>query len=227
MARHWKRTGLLAGVLFALVLGCKAQQENRSAGAAVSDPGESPAAPPALEQEEQDMVPRVRMKTSLGDIVIELDRKNAPVSVENFLGYVGDGFFDGTIFHRVIPGFMIQGGGLEPGMKMKPAKGPIRNEAKNGLKNLKGTIAMARTSVVDSATCQFFINVKDNAFLDHRDGSQQGYGYAVFGKVVAGMDVAERIERVPTGSGGQHQDVPIEDVVILKVEMEPAQTPSP
>lgn len=167
------------------------------------------------------MFPKVRMKTTLGDMVIELDRKHAPVTVENFLGYVREGFYDGTIFHRVIPGFMIQGGGFEPGMKMKTPRAPIRNEAGNGLKNLRGTIAMARTSVVDSATCQFFINVKDNPLLDHRSETPQGFGYAVFGKVVAGMEVAEKIEKVLTGARGPHRDVPIEDVVILRMEVEP------
>ncbi|MEW6443817.1 MAG: peptidylprolyl isomerase [bacterium] len=173
------------------------------------------------------MSPRVQMKTSMGDIVLELDRKRAPVTVENFLRYAQDGTYQGTIFHRVIPGFMVQGGGMEPGLKMKPTKGPIRNEAGNGLKNLRGTVAMARTAVVDSATCQFFINVKDNAFLDHRDETPQGFGYAVFGKVVEGMDVVEKIEKVPTGSRGPHGDVPLQDVTIIGVEVEAGQTPSP
>ncbi len=164
--------------------------------------------------------PRVLMKTSMGDIVLELDRKRAPVTVENFLRYANEGFYNGTIFHRVIPGFMIQGGGMEPGMKKKPTREPIRNEAANGLKNLTGTIAMARTSDVDSATSQFFINCKDNSFLDHRDTSSRGYGYAVFGKVVEGMDVVRKIEKAPTGTKGPYHDVPVEDIKILSVEVQ-------
>jgi cyclophilin family peptidyl-prolyl cis-trans isomerase len=164
--------------------------------------------------------PRVTMKTSMGEIVLELDRKRAPVTVENFLQYAKDGFYNGTLFHRVIPDFMIQGGGMEPGMKKKPTRSPIKNEATNGLKNKTGTIAMARTSVVDSATGQFFINCKDNSFLDHRDTSSRGYGYAVFGKVVEGMDVVRKIEKAPTGVKGGHRDVPLEDITIVSVEIQ-------
>jgi cyclophilin family peptidyl-prolyl cis-trans isomerase len=164
--------------------------------------------------------PRVIIKTSVGDIELELDRKRAPVSVENFLQYARDGFYKGTLFHRVIPDFMIQGGGMEAGMKKKPTRSPIRNEAANGLKNLTGTIAMARTSVVDSATSQFFINCKDNSFLDHRDTTPRGYGYAVFGKVVKGMDVVRKIEKTPTGTKGAYRDVPLEDVLIVSVEIQ-------
>ena len=164
--------------------------------------------------------PRVRMKTSAGDIVLELDAEKAPLSVENFLTYAKDGVYNGTIFHRVIPDFMIQGGGFEPGMKKKSARSPIRNEAHNGLKNKKGTIAMARTSSVDSATNQFFINCKDNAFLDHRGKDSRSYGYAVFGRVVEGMDVVEAIEKVPTGSKGAYQNLPRENVVIESVTVE-------
>jgi cyclophilin family peptidyl-prolyl cis-trans isomerase len=163
--------------------------------------------------------PRVAMKTSMGDIVLELDRKRAPVTVDNFLRYAKDGFYNGTLFHRVIPDFMIQGGGMEPGMKKKPTRDPIRNEAANGLKNKTGTVAMARTSVVDSATGQFFINCKDNSFLDHRDTSSRGYGYAVFGRVVEGMDVVRKIEKAPTGVKGGHRDVPVEDITIVSVEI--------
>ncbi len=199
---------------------CLAGQEGAGAGPGPSRSREATASAPAGKEPLQ-MFPKVRIRTTLGDMVVELDRKRAPVTVENFLEYVREGFYDGTIFHRVIPGFMIQGGGFEPGMKMKTPRAPIRNEAGNGLKNLRGTIAMARTSVVDSATCQFFINVKDNPFLDHRSETPQGFGYAVFGKVVAGMDVAEKIEKVPTGARGPHRDVPIEDVVILRVDLEP------
>ncbi|MCS6924933.1 MAG: peptidylprolyl isomerase [Candidatus Binatia bacterium] len=156
------------------------------------------------------------MSTSMGDIKIELYEKDAPETVKNFLSYVNDKFYDGTIFHRVIPGFMIQGGGFTATMEQKPTKPPIKNEAGNGLKNRTGTIAMARTSVPDSATSQFFINVKDNDFLD-RDKAQDGVGYAVFGRVIEGMDVVRKIEQVPTGRRGMHADVPLEPVVIKSV----------
>ena len=164
--------------------------------------------------------PVVVMETSQGTIKIELDQKNAPISTANFLAYVNDKFYDGTIFHRVIPNFMIQGGGFDSGMKQKPTKAPIKNEAGNGLKNTRGTIAMARTGVVDSATAQFFINVKDNDFLNHRDDSTQGFGYAVFGKVTEGMDVVDKIKSVKTGNKGGHDDVPVETVVIKSVRVE-------
>jgi cyclophilin family peptidyl-prolyl cis-trans isomerase len=179
-------------------------------------PQASPASGDKAKSQESER-PRVIIKTSVGEIVLELDRKRAPVTVENFLQYANEGFFNGTIFHRVIPDFMIQGGGMEPGMKKKPTRSPIRNEAANGLKNKIGTIAMARTSVVDSATAQFFINCKDNSFLDHRDTSSQGYGYAVFGQVVEGMDVVRRIEKSPTGTKGPYRDVPVEDILIVSV----------
>ncbi len=156
----------------------------------------------------------VRFETSLGNFTVELFQKEAPVSVENFLRYVDDKFFDGTIFHRVIPGFMIQGGGMEPGMGQKDTREPIVNEAKNGLKNSRGTLAMARTNDVNSATAQFFVNLKDNDFLDHKPGSSSTYGYAVFGRVTEGMDVIDKIARVKTGSRRGHQDVPVEDVVV-------------
>ena len=161
--------------------------------------------------------PTVQMTTSLGEITIELYADKAPVSVSNFLAYVDANFYDGTIFHRVIPNFMIQGGGFTADMRQKPAKAAIRNEADNGLKNTRGTLAMARTAVVDSATCQFFVNTVDNAFLDFRDKSAQGYGYAVFGKVTAGMDVVDKIVQVRTGNRGPHQNVPAEPVTILKL----------
>jgi cyclophilin family peptidyl-prolyl cis-trans isomerase len=163
--------------------------------------------------------PMVLLSTSMGDIKIELDQAKAPVTVKNFLAYVHDKFYDGTIFHRVIPGFMIQGGGFDTHMHQKPTKPPIKNEATNGLKNDVGTIAMARTAVVDSATAQFFINVKDNAFLNHRDNSQAGYGYAVFGKVVEGMDVVHKIEHVQTANQGMFQNVPVTPVVIKSVTL--------
>lgn len=159
--------------------------------------------------------PRVEMKTAQGTVVIELYPDKAPKTVENFLQYVKDGFFDGTVFHRVIDGFMIQGGGFTADMKEKSARAPIPNEAKNGLKNEPGTLAMARTSDPHSAAAQFFINLKNNAFLDYP--GRDGWGYAVFGKVVEGMDVVERIGKVPTGSRGFHQDVPKTPVTIESV----------
>jgi peptidyl-prolyl cis-trans isomerase B (cyclophilin B) len=161
---------------------------------------------------------KVRLNTTQGPIVIELDEENAPASSANFLQYVREGHYDNTVFHRVIDGFMIQGGGMEPGMKQKPTRAPIANEAGNGVKNRKYTVAMARTSDPHSATAQFFINVGDNDFLDHKGPSPQGWGYAVFGKVVEGTDIVDTIKGVKTGRSGMHQDVPVEDVVITKAE---------
>jgi len=161
--------------------------------------------------------PSVLMKTSQGDITIELDQLQAPISVKNFLDYVDAKFYDGTIFHRVIPGFMIQGGGFTPNMQQKSTRPPIKNEAGNGLKNNVGTLAMARTGIVDSATSQFFINVADNNQLNHRDESPAGFGYAVFGKVTAGMDVVKKIEGVKTTARPPHQNVPETPVVIESV----------
>jgi len=162
--------------------------------------------------------PRVRMTTNLGVIEIELDARHAPDTVKNFMNYVENGFYQGTIFHRVIPGFMIQGGGFRPGMDEKVKGPPIRNEADNGLKNLAGTIAMARTSDPHSAAAQFFINTTDNPNLDHRDKTTPGWGYAVFGKVTQGMDVVKKIENVSTHTVGPFQNVPVKDVMIQKVE---------
>ena len=158
----------------------------------------------------------VELHTSKGVIRIELDAEKAPKSAANFLAYVKSGHFDGTVFHRVIDGFMIQGGGFDAGMKQKPTLAPIQNEADNGLKNKRYTLAMARTNDPHSATAQFFINVADNAFLDHTAPTPQGWGYAVFGHVVEGQDVVDQIKSVKTGNKGFHQDVPVEDVVILK-----------
>jgi peptidyl-prolyl cis-trans isomerase A (cyclophilin A) len=160
--------------------------------------------------------PVVIMSTSKGAIKIELFKDKAPITVENFLSYVNDGFYDGTIFHRVIPNFMIQGGGFTPGFTQKPTKPPIKNEAANGLKNERGTLAMARTQVVDSATSQFFINLVDNSFLDN---GARDYGYAVFGRVIDGMDVVDEIAGVETGNRGMYGDVPQEDVVITSVKV--------
>jgi peptidyl-prolyl cis-trans isomerase B (cyclophilin B) len=158
--------------------------------------------------------PQVVLETSEGNITLELDAEKAPITVKNFLDYVEAGHYDGTIFHRVISNFMIQGGGMDAQMKEKKTRGQIKNEADNGLENLRGTVAMARTNVVDSATAQFFINLKDNSFLNHRDKSSQGYGYAVFGKVIDGMDVVEKIKNVATGRKGPHDDVPLSPVTI-------------
>ena len=158
----------------------------------------------------------VELHTSKGVIRIELDAEKAPQSAANFLAYVKSGHFDGTVFHRVIDGFMIQGGGFDASMKQKPTLAPIQNEANNGLKNKRYTLAMARTNDPHSATAQFFINVADNAFLDHTAPTPQGWGYAVFGHVVEGQDVVDQIKAVKTGNKGFHQDVPVEDVVILK-----------
>ncbi len=156
----------------------------------------------------------IELKTSHGTITLELDYDRAPVSSKNFQNYVESGFYDGTIFHRVIDNFMIQGGGFEPGMRQKSTTGAIENEADNGLTNSMGTVAMARTMDPHSATAQFFINVSDNNFLNHRDKSPQGWGYAVFGKVIDGMDTVNKIRKSRTGSAMGHQDVPLEDVVI-------------
>jgi peptidyl-prolyl cis-trans isomerase B (cyclophilin B) len=161
---------------------------------------------------------KVRLDTSAGPIVLELDDENAPATVANFLQYVRDGHYDNTIFHRVIDGFMIQGGGMEPGMKQKPVRPPIANEAGNGLKNRKYTVAMARTGEPHSATAQFFINIADNDFLDYKGPSPQGWGYAVFGKVASGQDVVDKIRKVATGDAGMHQNVPTTPVVIEKAE---------
>ncbi|MBF0614985.1 MAG: peptidyl-prolyl cis-trans isomerase [Magnetococcales bacterium] len=157
--------------------------------------------------------PMVTLTTNHGDIVLELDEAKAPISVQNFLSYVDAGFYDGLIFHRVIPGFMIQGGGMTPDLREKRNNAPIKNEADNGLLNARGTIAMARTQVVDSATSQFFINVADNAFLNH---GKRDFGYAVFGRVVSGMETVDKIAAVKTGHNRGHSDVPMEPVTILK-----------
>ena len=162
---------------------------------------------------------KVKLQTSMGDIVIELETEKAPITAENFLQYARDGFYDNTVFHRVINGFMVQGGGFEPGLKQKPVRAPIENEAGNGLKNDAYTVAMARTSDPHSATAQFFFNVVNNNFLNFRAASADGYGYCAFGKVVEGRDVVDKIKAVPTGNRGFHQDVPAEDVVIKKAEI--------
>ncbi len=166
--------------------------------------------------------PTVVMKTSLGSVTIELDAAKAPETVKNFLAYVNDKHYDGTVFHRVIDGFMIQGGGFTMDGKQKPTKAPIKNEAANGLKNTVGAIAMARTGDPNSATAQFFINVKDNTFLDYRDSSKEGIGYCVFGRVTAGMDVVNKIKAAPTSNqGGAFVNAPVTPVVIESVRVQP------
>ncbi|PKO25826.1 MAG: cyclophilin [Betaproteobacteria bacterium HGW-Betaproteobacteria-8] len=161
----------------------------------------------------------VKLHTNFGTITIELNAEKAPITTANFLEYVNSGFYANTIFHRVIDGFMIQGGGFEPGMNQKPTNAPIKNEANNGLKNSIYTIAMARTPNPDSASSQFFINVNDNDFLNFSAPTAQGWGYCVFGKVVEGMEVIDAIRRVKTGSKSGHQDVPVEDVIIERAEV--------
>ncbi len=168
----------------------------------------------------QEANPMVVMETSLGTMTIELYKDQAPKSVENFLAYVSSGFYEGTVFHRVIPGFMIQGGGMTADLNRKAPRGPIENEATNGLKNARGTLAMARTADVNSATSQFFINTVDNAMLDHRSTNPSEFGYAVFGMVTEGMDVVDKIRAVPTGTRGPFQDVPNEPVVIQSVRVQ-------
>ena len=158
--------------------------------------------------------PLVLLETTSGDILIELFQDKAPASVDNFLAYVDEGFYENTIFHRVIKGFMIQGGGLDMRMNTKEHREPIANEAANGLKNTRGTVAMARTSEIHSATCQFFINTVDNAFLDHTEETPQGYGYAVFGQVVEGMDVVDKIEKTKTKNTQHYDDVPVDSILI-------------
>jgi peptidyl-prolyl cis-trans isomerase B (cyclophilin B) len=160
----------------------------------------------------------VKLHTNHGIITLELDAAKAPDTVANFLQYVNDGHYTNTVFHRVIDGFMIQGGGFEPGMKQKPTRAPVKNEAANGLKNDNHTVAMARTTDPHSASAQFFINISDNEFLNHSAPTAQGWGYCVFGKVVEGTDVVDKIRTVKTGSSGMHQDVPVDDVLIEKAE---------
>ena len=197
---------LLLGTLMFGVTGCGA-----------SEPGtQTVSTAPAAGQPAN---PRVLIETSKGDITLELFPRNAPQSTANFLNYVKSGFYDGLVFHRVIPGFMIQGGGMTPDMAEKPNGKPIRNEADNGLKNLRGTLAMARTGDPHSATSQFFINVVDNALLNHRGQSVAGWGYTVFGQVVGGMTVVDAIVAVPRGSRGPHDDVPLEPVVMQRVSV--------
>lgn len=197
--------------LFTLLLGATLA----TTGCGAKEPGkQTVSTEPAAGQPAN---PRVLIETSKGNFTVELFASKAPVSVENFLSHVKTGFYDGTVFHRVIPGFMIQGGGMLPDMTEKSRGAPIKNEANNGLKNLRGTLAMARTGEPHSATSQFFINVADNYFLNHRGESFEGWGYAVFGQVLSGMEVVDAIVAVPRGDRGMHQDVPMEPVVMTKV----------
>lgn len=201
---------LIAFVTFFMLLtGCNAQEPAKTEKATESKTEMKTG-------EKMSANPIIKMETSKGTMTIELDAEKAPLSAANFVSYVEDGFYDGLIFHRVIPGFMVQGGGMKPDMSEKPNKAPIKNEANNGLKNLRGTLAMARTNDPHSATSQFFINLKDNGFLDYTSESPSGWGYAVFGKVTDGLDVIDEIEKVKTGNHGHHGDVPLEPVTIIK-----------
>ena len=173
----------------------------------------------AKENTMSDTQTKVKLTTSLGEIIIQLDAEKAPVTSANFLTYVNEGFYNGTIFHRIIPGFMAQGGGFDTSFNQKAVHAPIKNEANNGLTNNRGTIAMARTNDPNSATAQFFINYKDNSFLNHTSQTASGWGYAVFGEVVEGMDVVDAMAKQPTGNRGGHQDVPKTDIVIEKAEV--------
>ena len=193
---------LLACIALVLPLAANAQGQSSSCSEALK--GKAPM--------------KVKLTTSMGPIVIQLDKEKAPISVDNFVKYVEAGTYNGTIFHRVIDGFMVQGGGFTKDMQQKPTQAPIKNEANNGLKNDNYTVAMARTGVRDSATSQFFINVKDNEFLNYSGENPQGWGYAVFGKVVEGKDTVDKIKKVPTGNKGMYQNVPNEPVVIEKAE---------
>ncbi len=204
---------LFACTLTLCIVGCSAGEPGKQTVSTAPAPGQPPN-------------PRVLLETSKGDITVELFPRNAPQSTANFLEYVNSGFYDGLVFHRVIPGFMIQGGGMTPDMAEKSTRAPIRNEADNGLKNLRGTLAMARTMEPDSASSQFFINVADNYALNHRGKSVEGWGYAVFGQVVAGMDVADAIVAVPRGRVGPFDDVPTIPVVIRHARVLPAAVPA-
>ncbi|MBQ7252424.1 MAG: peptidyl-prolyl cis-trans isomerase [Kiritimatiellae bacterium] len=209
-----KRTLLSLLSALALSLAAFADGEPAPAPSAADDPAAAPAP-------QENPMQKVLVKTTKGDFTVALDAAKAPLTVANFLAYVDEGFYAGTIFHRVIDGFMIQGGGFTRDMQQKPTHAPVKNEAANGLKNKRGTIAMARTSVVDSATAQFFINVVDNGFLDFRAPTLQGFGYCVFGEVVDGMDAVDAIRAVRTGRAGYMTDVPVEPVEILSVERIP------
>lgn len=219
--------GLVLAYALLLLVGCSEQSKPASQPASptrsTATPQASSATPAAVDPAiAADPTPVVELHTSKGVIVVQLDRVKAPLTVANFLRYVEEKFYDGTVFHRVISDFMIQGGGFTPQLSRKDTHAPIHNEADNGLKNLRGTLAMARTSMVHSASSQFFINVKDNDFLNHTRKDSQGYGYCVFGQVIEGMDVVDRIKQVATGNQQGMGDVPNEPVVIEKAIRRPA-----
>ncbi len=212
---------------FFLMAGCNATERcssKQKTNAQTTKTEQSTKNPPTVETkksgEKMSANPKIKLETSKGTMVLELDAEKAPKSSENFVNYVKDGFYDGLIFHRVIPNFMVQGGGMNPDMSEKGNKTPIQNEANNGLKNDRGTVAMARTNDPHSATSQFFINLKDNDFLNHTSESPAGWGYAVFGKLVEGEDVIDAIAAVKTGNHGHHGDVPLEPVTIIKATVE-------
>ncbi|MEM7359449.1 MAG: peptidylprolyl isomerase [Pseudomonadota bacterium] len=238
--RSIRQLGILALITLALLSACSEErqpaeeapaeeltstaEETKSAAELANEYVDTSATEQAADAEPtdtpiQDTTPMVTLKTNLGDIELELDAENAPLTVANFLAYAQDGHYNGTIFHRVIPGFMVQGGGFEPGMQQKPTKTPVQNEANNGLRNDTFTIAMARTPDPHSATAQFFINVNNNASLNFTSETPAGWGYAVFGKVTNGSEVVKTIEMVDTGRAGPHGDVPLEDIVIESVEL--------
>ncbi len=223
---RWALTELSLVMIIAGLSACVAPTGSAQASGQLSDATHSDTALADAAQSTDDAAataqPTVVIETNMGVIVVSLDASAAPISVANFLGYVDKSFYDGLLFHRVIANFMIQGGGFTAQNQAKKPDGPIKNEATNGRKNLRGTVAMARTSVVDSATSQFFINHKDNAFLDHKDTSSAGYGYAVFGAVVSGLDVVDKIAAVKTsGSKANPADKPLSDVVILSIRRQP------
>lgn len=206
----------LAGLTAAA--GCKGKQNDVQEPAEETSEAGSSVDEAAADKEAPADNPRVIIETSMGSITLELFSGKAPVTVKSFLSYVDKEYYDGTIFHRIMSGFMIQGGGFEPGMKKKQTDPPIKNEAGNGLSNERGTVAMARTDIVDSATSQFFINHADNSKLDHKDETVTGFGYCVFGKVVEGMDIVDKIADVPTKTTGSFKNVPVDDVVIKSVK---------
>lgn len=207
---------VVGAIILGLTLMTSACQPQKNAPTPPTDRPKSTSSAPSISPSLLKGTPMVKFETSLGDFTLELYPDKAPDTVKNFLGYVQEGFYDNTIFHRVIDGFMVQGGGFQTGMKEKSTRAPIKNEATNGLKNDLGTVAMARTQDPHSASAQFFINVKNNDFLNHTAQSLQGWGYAVFGKVVDGMDTVNKIKAVRTGQKGHHGDVPMEDVVVKK-----------
>lgn len=216
----WMWIGLFGFALAGVSFGASAQSSEVSVAPEATAETASAALEAPEKDTEQDMN-TVIIKTNLGDIQLKLHADKAPLTVANFLSYVDEGHYNGTIFHRVIDGFMIQGGGFDKNMRQKPTREPIKNEAANGLANKRGTIAMARTSVVDSATSQFFINVKDNGFLNFQTPDPRGFGYCVFGEVVSGMDVVDQIKGVRTGMKAGMSDVPLETVEILSIERAP------